>query len=1077
MPKRKASTLPGSDLQTTFFHLDDPSSTIVQQALTNDHRRIRQKRIPIVPPSPEKNAKGSVLSEVLSMHDHSDFDWSNDSCIPNWDSEGGDGVGSVDFSTREERAKKATRSSACASKLMTAWLSLAPKFLAEFMHREGRGDCKRGSCCKCSTETEELYRCRSCCGGDLWCSLCITEDHVRRPFDVIEKWNGSFFERWSLAKLGHVIQLGHAVGQQCDNPKRVRTGFVVVDLNGVLDVRINECQCRSVGVIGDLWQQLMRFGLYPATTEDPRTAFTFRTLSLFHTLTLQGKVSLYDFYHALETVTDGTGVVEVKDRYECFIRVMRQWRYLKLLKRGGMGNTPEVPLDDIAPGGLAVACPACPRPGINMPDDWESSTPLSKQFLYHKFISIDACFRLKRRAISSEKKDPGLYSGLAYFVPQIEYQSWMKEVPEQKETNTCSSLAAMEQANTKYSKGYATTGAILCLCARHEIVEPNGTVDTPKGEKFMYSDYAIGCSQRRGHVRLFRILCYDIACQYYKKFFLRMERLPLAARMGLHTDRWKFAVPKLHIQSHERSCQENFALNFILGAGQTDGEGVERHWANLGPIATSTKEMGPGHRRDTIDDHLGWWNWLKITRLGELLFKRRRDARLQRDIHNAELLDFSCGVADSLSKWMECVQKWESGESDENPYSLPRSNNGTAEQETRLKWAEKEEEQEKLGIPALHEVSPSAFITLALDIEEQQRQLRFELDSKEAITPDQKTALIDRRTRLSRALARLRTIQQTYTPLILSYLDSRVAAECNAASEEVQNKLVGLPSLLPESLRKQPSMKQWVEMEIDFRHAQLRASLHYICMHLFVRARLHVERSLQVRYQKDSTRARQSLSRNDDKIRAFKEKFRAAWVALESLVGTECVGYPKLRDEDIRCLDEADTHALKNRRKVLGDERRSEKDKQPPLIRPGESRKVTSWIWKDVDLGDGSDAMQDAVRIEWCKTWARKRRWDEELELIEEEMRRTLESLRYEGQLWCERAKECESSVDAEGRSAYALRQAAIRQELVVKFVRLWAKPDPPPRKRVSLKEAMAEVGSDADEEGLEDESASDLGF
>ena len=55
------------------------------------------------------------------------------------------------------------------------------------------------------------------------------------------------------------------------------------------------------------------------------------------------------------------------------------------------------------------------------------------RFLYHKFISIDACFCLKRRKILSEKNDPGLYTGLAYFVGQTDYQPWLKNVGEQKE--------------------------------------------------------------------------------------------------------------------------------------------------------------------------------------------------------------------------------------------------------------------------------------------------------------------------------------------------------------------------------------------------------------------------------------------------------------------------------------------------------------------------------------------------------------------------------------------------------------------------------------------------------------------
>lgn len=54
----------------------------------------------------------------------------------------------------------------------------------------------------------------------------------------------------------------------------------------------------------------------------------------------------------------------------------------------------------------------------------------------------------------------------------------------------------------------------------------------------------------------------------------------------------------------------------LFGAGMTDAEGIERQWANLGPVATTTREMGPGYRHDTLDDHMGNWNWQKIVRLG-----------------------------------------------------------------------------------------------------------------------------------------------------------------------------------------------------------------------------------------------------------------------------------------------------------------------------------------------------------------------------------------------------------------------------------------------------------------------------
>jgi hypothetical protein len=46
---------------------------------------------------------------------------------------------------------------------------------------------------------------------------------------------------------------------------------------------------------------------------------------------------------------------------------------------------------------------------------------------------VDACFRLKRRIISTEQLDPGLATGLAYFVPQDEYQPFQKRTGDQKE--------------------------------------------------------------------------------------------------------------------------------------------------------------------------------------------------------------------------------------------------------------------------------------------------------------------------------------------------------------------------------------------------------------------------------------------------------------------------------------------------------------------------------------------------------------------------------------------------------------------------------------------------------------------
>jgi hypothetical protein len=53
---------------------------------------------------------------------------------------------------------------------------------------------------------------------------------------------------------------------------------------------------------------------------------------------------------------------------------MREWRHLIMLKRGGRGNDGNRLVAETRPGELAVVCPACPQPGINLPDGWESAT-------------------------------------------------------------------------------------------------------------------------------------------------------------------------------------------------------------------------------------------------------------------------------------------------------------------------------------------------------------------------------------------------------------------------------------------------------------------------------------------------------------------------------------------------------------------------------------------------------------------------------------------------------------------------------------------------------------------------------
>lgn len=64
------------------------------------------------------------------------------------------------------------------------------------------------------------------------------------------------------------------------------------------------------------------------------------------------------------------------------MRMVREWRHIKLLKRAGRGHHPEGPRPDA--GECAVVCPACPHAGRNLPDKWAEDKP--NQYVDHPFI-------------------------------------------------------------------------------------------------------------------------------------------------------------------------------------------------------------------------------------------------------------------------------------------------------------------------------------------------------------------------------------------------------------------------------------------------------------------------------------------------------------------------------------------------------------------------------------------------------------------------------------------------------------------------------------------------------------------
>ncbi|KAL0563633.1 hypothetical protein V5O48_018435 [Marasmius crinis-equi] len=220
-------------------------------------------------------------------------------------------------------------------------------FLDQLMRGKGRADARKQThCSDCKGERLEdeaeglerdrtpVYRCRECFLQDLTCGKCCVRRHWNTPFHRIEQWTGSMFKSCSLASLGLVVQLQHTSGF-CTHPKEAYRHLLIIHSNGIHRVKIQFCACSKAR---EQHIQLLQRRLYPTNVRKGRisTAITFECLELLQLQTLTTKGSVYDFYRALERLSDNTGVTRPSSRYRQLLRGIRQWRHLKFLMRAVM---------------------------------------------------------------------------------------------------------------------------------------------------------------------------------------------------------------------------------------------------------------------------------------------------------------------------------------------------------------------------------------------------------------------------------------------------------------------------------------------------------------------------------------------------------------------------------------------------------------------------------------------------------------------------------------------------------------------------------------------------------------------
>ncbi|KAG1787040.1 hypothetical protein EV424DRAFT_1476780 [Suillus variegatus] len=632
---------------------------------------------------------------------------------------------------------------------------------------------------------------------------------------------------------------------------------------------------------------------------------------------------------------------------------------VKMLKRSGRGHYPN--------GGDTTE-EACPHPGKNLPDDWEKA-PRVKRWIYALFVAIHANFRLKRKIVSSNTMDPSLIEEGTY-----------------KENLLCSSHNAVNMADMKTSRGLAATGLGTIDCAHHNMKCPNAVGDLQKGEKYVNMDYLFFSTLRHTSIQTLNI-SYDIACQWHKKLQQRMSAFPISMRFDFVSKVINFFVPKFHLPAHIEKCQTTFSFNF------------------------NTKEMGPGARRDTLDDFFGDWNWKKVVGLSTIMLRKMKEALPERANQQTALNDLAEGLKEDyggiLDQWRTQVEAWEDDPLQPNPFE--RNADVITLASVRLALAKEDEMEIQSGsCLALHEdCSPSVLISSGLELEEQQRHLRADKAGCGLHATDtQQGKLVERSNALQRRIEAWVKIQALYMPNISAMRLSDQATSTNTTSVPSSETFkLWLPSQIGRSA---PCDERLQRTEWRLRFAQGHDALRSLRSSLRAQTAVLKYKDHNLRGQGANTRARSTLKTIDARIEAAASRYECAHKALVILGGLlgEAGWQSSLRPlnwQDIRSMSDL-------------------------LWGESEGRRKLSWIWNMCGTHDTTksflltDSAAD-MRIEWCKARARAMRWGEEAAHWDERQDSVIPT----------------SLEHQDGCVAYAKCQAFLCRELAASFEAHWA--------------------------------------
>ena len=300
-------------------------------------------------------------------------------------------------------------------------------------------------------------------------------------------------------------------------------------------------------------------------------------------------------------------------------------------------------------------------------------------------------------------------------------------------------------------------------------------------------------------------------------------------------------------------------------------------------------------------------------------------------------------------------------------------------------------------------------------------------------TQKQLADLDEKRRILIGRINKWREVQLAYIPEIGPLVANTASKLDSLTAEDV-------PLLLPSSFSPNhqitPGFSKALAHEIQLRLAQATDALADIRHQLRIISGLWQFKKVNISGtgNRPNTRMRTLFNRFNHRMRQCVLRYRVARSALlaVNLEGRHWEDRLKdLKDSDVRGPGKDDFYLQEAGRANYG---------------ASKGRFEMSWIWlvpqstSEVDTNSSEQVFDEGLRVEWSKSQARKMRWEEEVQIIQEEMRRTIVYYEWKQQWWIKQNPQltsCEDTIQL-GISAYSQKQAHYCKCMAESFARAW---------------------------------------